>query len=35
MTDSIKRVSTRQRVALAIWGVNIALCLVLLVFVLR
>ena len=35
MTNPLKRRSTRQQVSLAIWGLNIVLCLVLLVFVLR
>jgi hypothetical protein len=35
MTNPIKRVGQRRRVSLIIWGLNITLCLILLVFVLR
>lgn len=35
MINPIRRLSQRRRLSLIIWGVNISLCLILLVFVLR
>ena len=35
MIDALRKLSLRQRVALAVWAVNICLCAVLLGFVLR
>ncbi len=35
MTEFLRHISSRKRVILAVWGVNIFLCVVLLAFVLR
>ena len=35
MINPIRRLSQRHRISLIIWGLNLSLCLILLVFVLR